>query len=64
MRWLAKVQMMGANDNGEANAKLIAAAPEMLKELISLKDFIMDDPDTAEHYNMEGLNELIQKATK
>lgn len=51
-------------DGGEADAKLIAAAPELLKMLSSFVNLIKPEKDFAVFFPIKEAEALIKKATK
>lgn len=50
-------------EQSEANAKLIAAAPELLKALQGVYSMLESDPEASEFYDMGKIKSAINKAT-
>lgn len=48
----------------EANARLIASAPELLAVLKDVYSILLRDEDTAEYFPMEAIKKAIDKSTK
>ncbi len=49
------------SENGQANARLIAAAPDLLEALVAVNDFISGKPDAVEPFGL--VRAAIEKAT-
>jgi len=58
----------GSNEEAEANAKLIASAPEMLKQLIEINDVLISikisSPNMFDGKHIQAIERLIKKATE
>ena len=54
-----------STEEGQANAKIIAAAPDMLEALIQVRNYFGEnDKTTSEHYMFSIADKAIKKATE
>lgn len=56
--------LTGLDEKDKANAKLIAAAPELLEELRKVYAMLMSEPEAEFFYDMEKISAAIKKATE